>query len=106
MRGAAGFPFKRYLPWATGTGLFAVLTWYAAEQAATQAPWWAEVPWVMVAIFFFGGFVGTLYADCINTNSSLRNWRQIFAQLAISKKFTINHTIIILERIMAAISNS
>ena len=77
MRGAAGFPFKRYLPWATGTGLFAVLTWYAAEQAATQAPWWAEVPWVMVAIFFLGGFVGTLYADCINTNSSLRNWRQI-----------------------------
>jgi hypothetical protein len=35
------------------------------------------VPWGLAMIFFLGGFVGTLYADCINTNSSLRNWWQM-----------------------------
>jgi hypothetical protein len=77
MRGGAHSPFKRYLPWVAGAGLFGVVTVYVAQEAAAQLHWWEIIPWGVLTVFFLGGLVGTFYADCINPNSSLHNWWQM-----------------------------
>jgi hypothetical protein len=74
MGGKTQFPFARYLwPVATGTGSGG-LALYVAEQAASQLPFWADLPWRAAVIFAGGWLFGLLYADWMNTDSQLRKW--------------------------------
>jgi hypothetical protein len=74
MGGQSQFPLARYAgPIATGTGSGGVAV-YAAEQAASQLPFWAHLPWTAVVIFAGGWLFGLLFEDLRKEDSQLRVW--------------------------------
>lgn len=73
---SARFPIRRYAPWLALTSLGSIgrIAVYVAEQAASQMPIWADLPWGTVALFAIGALIGAIYADAVNAESQLRTW--------------------------------